>query len=327
MILIKRKECGKKAVCVVKSVKLGFIVAVMLLCTTASYSNSIGKLKEAVPEALKIFDEYERAQSYYFESGGEFVSIASGDFELKIPNNSKYWTYDETITDFYAMLVATAKSGSMGKHSGKEIAVRINSICGDGCYLDTINRATTIPKELIDKLSKEDSKKLSEYEIIPSEDENAGVNDIFGVFGAFRGLIQWIIWSAIIAFFGGIAIFFTFLPNRNEKNLQGSLRWLHKYLNFNVLIIESFPRLAYTICALFITFVSFIPFFVINFIGDYAIVAFLLIIIVGNLFLRIAYELFMIIFIICRNTSLMREKLYEKQTDSAQTPSAQNALK
>jgi hypothetical protein len=319
MILIKQ-TVGK-----VKSVKLSFIVAVMLLCTTASYSNSIGKLKEAVPEALKIFDEYESAQSYYFERGGEFVSITNGDFKLKLPNNSKWWTYAETVTDNYAMLVATAKSGSMGKHSGKEIAVRVNSICGDGCYLDKSDRVTTIPKELIDKLNKEDSKKLSEYVIIPSENNNVGVNDIFGafgIFGAFRGLIQWIVWSAIISLFVGIAIFFTFLPNRNEKKLNGSLRWLHKYLNFNVLIIETLPRMAYTICALFITFISFISFFFTNFIGDYAIVAFLLIIIVGNLLLRVAYESFMIIFIICRNTSLMREKLYEVQPDEVQ-----NALK
>jgi len=115
------------------------------------------------------------------------------------------------------------------------------------------------------------------------------------------GVLVWTIISIVVAVVGGITLYFTFLKN-NKNKYEGTLKKLHQYLNFSVLLIEDILKISYLILAIFITLYSF------GLIGT-SIVAFLLTLIIGNLILRISYELSILLIKICKNTTEINSKL------------------
>ena len=106
----------------------------------------------------------------------------------------------------------------------------------------------------------------------------------------------WIIVSLVLAIVGGIVLYFTFLKKDNEGKYTGFLGWMYDFLTFKKLTIENVLKILYLICAILST--SFI--------------AFLLYLVVGNLVVRIAYELILVRLIICRNTTEINKKLDKK---------------
>lgn len=114
------------------------------------------------------------------------------------------------------------------------------------------------------------------------------------------GFLIWTIISVVIAIAGGIAIYFTFL--KSTKKLDAFLSKLRDFLNFKTLLIEEIIKISYLILAMFITLYSF------GFIGT-NVATFFSILIVGNIVLRITYELSILIIKICRNTTEINNKL------------------
>ncbi len=118
----------------------------------------------------------------------------------------------------------------------------------------------------------------------------------------------WIIISLVLAIVGGIALYFTFLSKKNEGKYTGFLGWMYDFLTFKKMVIENILKILYLIIAMFITLSSFS-------VISTSFLAFIVYLVVGNLIARIGYELFLVVLIICRNTTEISKKL-DKNNDS-----------
>lgn len=98
---------------------------------------------------------------------------------------------------------------------------------------------------------------------------------------------------------------FTFLKKDNEGKYTGFLGWMYDFLTFKKLTIENVLKILYLICAIFVTLSSFATI-------STSFIAFLLYLVVGNLVVRISYELILVRLIICRNTTEINKKLDKK---------------
>ena len=119
---------------------------------------------------------------------------------------------------------------------------------------------------------------------------------------ASSGNLIWIIISAVLAVVGGIILYFTFLAKKNEGKFTGFLGWMYDFLTFKKMVIENILKVCYLIVAIFITLASFAMI-------SASFVSFLLSLILGNLIARIMYELFLVVLVICRNTTEINKKL------------------
>ncbi len=117
---------------------------------------------------------------------------------------------------------------------------------------------------------------------------------------AFAGI--WLIVSIVVAIIGGITLFFTFLKKSNDGKFKGFAGWLYDFLTFKKMLIENLLRIMYLICTIFITLFSFA-------IISENFLAFLIVLVVGNLLFRIIYEFSLILLVICRNTTDINSKL------------------
>ena len=122
----------------------------------------------------------------------------------------------------------------------------------------------------------------------------------------------WIIVSLVLAIVGGIVLYFTFLKKDNEGKYtlnmvqqKTKIGWMYDFLTFKKLTIENVLKILYLICAIFVTLSSFATI-------STSFIAFLLYLVVGNLVVRIAYELILVRLIICRNTTEINKKLDKK---------------
>lgn len=122
--------------------------------------------------------------------------------------------------------------------------------------------------------------------------------------GIPANVIVWIIIAAI-SLIGGIVLYFTFLSKRNEGKFKGFLGWAYEFFNFKKFTIEAILKITYLILAIFITLFSFT-------IIPQTPVGFLLMLIPGNLVLRIIYEFSLVMLVICRNTIEINNKLTKK---------------
>ena len=114
---------------------------------------------------------------------------------------------------------------------------------------------------------------------------------------SMNGVVVWTIISAVIAIIGGITLYFVYL--KSENKFTGFLAKLQDFLNFKSLLIEDILKITYLVLAIFIT---------LNSLGLIAvnIGSFFLTLIVGNLILRISYELSILIIKICKNRNCYR---------------------
>ena len=112
----------------------------------------------------------------------------------------------------------------------------------------------------------------------------------------------WGIIALVVAIIGGITLYFTFLRNSNRGKFTGFLGWMYEFLHFRKITVEAILKITYLILAIFITLASF------GLIGS-SFVAFLAVLVLGNVFLRIGYELSMIMIGIWRNTTDISRKI------------------
>lgn len=114
------------------------------------------------------------------------------------------------------------------------------------------------------------------------------------------GVLIWSIISLVIAIIGGITLYFIYL--RSNKKFNNFLDKLRDFLNFKSLLLEEILKVTYLVLAIYITLYSF---------GLIAVsfASFLLTLLLGNLILRIIYELSILLVKICKNTSDINSKL------------------
>ena len=120
------------------------------------------------------------------------------------------------------------------------------------------------------------------------------------------GITVWEIIALVLSIVGAILVYVLFLTKKNEGKFKGFWAWLYSALKFDKMMIEVILKVLYIFSALFVTLGSFglIP---ISFLS------FLLVLVVGNLITRIMYELFLVVLIICRNTTDISKKLDKKE--------------
>ena len=116
----------------------------------------------------------------------------------------------------------------------------------------------------------------------------------------------WIIISLVLAIVGALVLYFTFLSKKNEAKYTGFLGWMYDFLTFKKMVIENILKICYLFAAMFITLASF------AFIS-YSFLTFVAFLLIGNLIARITYELFLVVLIICRNTTEINKKLTNKE--------------
>ena len=115
----------------------------------------------------------------------------------------------------------------------------------------------------------------------------------------------WMIVSIILAIIGGILIYFLFLSKKNEGKFNGFVGWLYDFLSFKKMFMEALLKITYLIVALYITLSSF------ALIGT-SFIAFLAMLIIGNVVARLVYEFSLLLLVICRNTTEINKKLSKK---------------
>ena len=117
-----------------------------------------------------------------------------------------------------------------------------------------------------------------------------------------ESLGAWGVISFIIAVIGGFILFFTYLGKQNDGKFEGFKGWMYDFLTFKKMVIENILRVIYLISAIFITLSSFA-------LISESFIAFILTLVLGNLFLRIMLEFSLITLIICRNTTEINRKM------------------
>lgn len=112
---------------------------------------------------------------------------------------------------------------------------------------------------------------------------------------------KWSIIAMILSIIGGVLIYIFFLKQKNDK-LSPLLKLLKNFLDFNKMIIEDILKIIYLISTIFIILISF------NFIA-HNFGMFFLFLILGPIFIRLIYELILIIINIWKNTNEIKEKM------------------
>lgn len=114
----------------------------------------------------------------------------------------------------------------------------------------------------------------------------------------------WTIVALILSLVGCFLIYFMFV-NKNTKLKSAKLEWLRSFLRFDKMLIETILKIAYIFAALFITLFSF-TFFAAGAIG---LLLCPLCIIFGNLVTRLIYEGMLVMIMIWKNTTEIKEKV------------------
>lgn len=118
----------------------------------------------------------------------------------------------------------------------------------------------------------------------------------------------WLVVSAVFAVVGGILAYALFIKNKNKGEYTGFLSWLHEFLNFKKFFIDVILKIMYCVTAIFVTLSSF------SFIGN-SVATFFLILIVGNIVARIAYEMILMLLTIANNTTEINKKLSQNKKE------------
>lgn len=104
----------------------------------------------------------------------------------------------------------------------------------------------------------------------------------------------WMIIAAIIALVGGILVHFLFVKSKNEPKGK-FLIWLKDFLQFKVMWIETLMKIIYYIATIYVVLASFAMI-------STSFLSFLLMLILGPILIRLAYEGLMMFIMIWRNT-------------------------
>lgn len=112
----------------------------------------------------------------------------------------------------------------------------------------------------------------------------------------------------LLAVIGGVVLYAVFLSPKNEGRYKGILGELYDFLNFRKLIIEGVLRFLYVIAACVTTVYGIIQIFLADTFAEGLLYG-LGFAVLGNLALRIAFELVLMFVLICRNLIEINQKL------------------
>ncbi len=126
------------------------------------------------------------------------------------------------------------------------------------------------------------------------------LDNFFTTAGEFDAV--WMVVSIVLAIVGGIAIYFLFVAKENEYKENAMISFFHNFLNFKKFFIEGLLKVAYIICAIYVTLNSF------SYIG-YSFARFVSMLVFGNLLARICFELVMMLITLVSNTTAINQKL------------------
>ena len=111
----------------------------------------------------------------------------------------------------------------------------------------------------------------------------------------------WVIISLVLAIVGAFVIYFVFVkPEKKYDNKFVS--WLRRFLNFQEMLIEPILKIFYIFIALLITLSSFA-------LISTSFVSFLMVLVIGNILVRVIYEFSMILIGIWQNTRDINKKM------------------
>ena len=116
----------------------------------------------------------------------------------------------------------------------------------------------------------------------------------------------WIVISFVLAIVGGIVAYFLFTSKNNDGEYKGFVAWLHSFLRFDKMMIEKLLKVVYLVFAIFITLSSF-AYISISFLD------FLLYLVVGNVVLRMFFELSILGIQLWKNTAEIKDIMLENK--------------
>lgn len=106
----------------------------------------------------------------------------------------------------------------------------------------------------------------------------------------------------IVAIAASIVIYFVFMDKKEESKYTGFVKNLYDFLHFKINFIEAFLKIAYITTTLYVTITSFSLIKV-----DVAL--FFMVLILGNIIIRILYEAAFLLYNIYLNTKEINNKL------------------
>lgn len=139
---------------------------------------------------------------------------------------------------------------------------------------------------------------MNNYGNLITPNYNSYSNPLLNVDGA-AGI--WVIISLVLALVGCFLVYFMFVVKK-DKPKEKFLAWLKGFLSFDKMLIEPILKVSYIFFALFITLSSFA-------VISSSFVGFLLTLILGNLFTRLAYEAILIMVMLWKNTTEIKNKM------------------
>ena len=118
----------------------------------------------------------------------------------------------------------------------------------------------------------------------------------------------WAIVALVVAFIGGILLYFLFTSKQNEGKYAGFVAWLHSFLRFDKMMIEALIKIIYLILALYVTLVSFAAI-------SSSFLSFIMILVGGNILIRIIFEFMLLGIQLWKNTVEIKDSLNKKKEE------------
>ncbi|MCL2352760.1 MAG: DUF4282 domain-containing protein [Firmicutes bacterium] len=126
------------------------------------------------------------------------------------------------------------------------------------------------------------------------------------MYSRVSGLGVFLVIAFILAIAACVAAYFIFFSPRSRFRFTGFAEWLHEFLNFRKLIVTDILKILYVFALTFCTLCGLFALFAVSALSG------LLIIILGNVCVRIFYELIIVIFSIHSNIAELNEKAGKK---------------
>lgn len=137
---------------------------------------------------------------------------------------------------------------------------------------------------------------MSNYDIMLLNGISDGMYS-YGSSSALESAGIWTVISVILAIVGGILLHFLFVRGKDEPKGK-FLKWLKDFLAFKIMWIEPLLKVVYYIATIFVILFSFSLLAA----GGAGVIAWLVMLVLGPVVLRVAYEAAMMFIMIWRNT-------------------------
>ena len=147
------------------------------------------------------------------------------------------------------------------------------------------------------------------YQIMNNLD--SGYGSYSSTLDATQGMGIWGIISLVLAIVGGILVYFLFVNSKTTPKNKFA-KWLKDFLAFKIMWIEGILKIIYYFATIFVILYSFSYFGMVNYMGGYAFLMFILTLVLGPILVRLVYEVTMMFIMIWHNTKDIAENTKKK---------------